>query len=71
MQNSDTLPHLLTPLDVAGRLRLSRSTVYSLLRSGELDSVTVGKSRRVSSSQVQEFISALEKKAFLGGQDVI
>jgi excisionase family DNA binding protein len=70
MQYSETLPHLLTPIDVANRLRLSRSTVYSLLKSGELHSVTVGKARRVSSSQVQDFIESLETKSDLGGRDV-
>jgi hypothetical protein len=43
----------------------------SLLKSGELHSVTVGKARRVSSSQVQDFIETLETKSELGGRDVI
>jgi excisionase family DNA binding protein len=47
---------LLTPKDVARRLAVGRTTVFMLLRSGELASVKIGRSRRIPTSAVDEFI---------------
>ena len=38
---------LLTVKEAAAFLRLSRSTIYNLMDSGELQSVKLGKSRRI------------------------
>ncbi|MEU6853546.1 helix-turn-helix domain-containing protein [Actinacidiphila alni] len=51
---------LLTVPDVAARLKLGRSTVYELLRTRRLTSVTIGRSRRVPASAVHAFIKGLE-----------
>ncbi|PJE97186.1 excisionase [Streptomyces carminius] len=48
---------LLTVPEVMARLRLGRSTVYALIRSRHLPSVTIGRSRRIPASAVREFIS--------------
>lgn len=40
-------PALLTVPEAMSALRLSRATVYDLIRSGELGSVKVGRSRRI------------------------
>lgn len=43
-------------------LSVSRSTVYQLLKSGELKAVRVGRVRRVSQNQLVEYIMKLEEK---------
>ncbi len=48
---------LLTVPEVMARLRLGRSTVYDLIRSRRLPSVTIGRSRRIPASALREFIS--------------
>ncbi|MGY5132588.1 helix-turn-helix domain-containing protein [Streptomyces nigrescens] len=47
---------LLTVPEVMKRLRLGRSTVYDLIRSHRLVSITIGRSRRVPASALHEFI---------------
>ncbi len=42
-------------------LSVSRSTVYQLLKSGELKAVRVGRVRRVSQNQLVEYIMKLEE----------
>ena len=46
---------------VAKILSVSRSTVYQLLKTGELKAVRVGRVRRVSQNQLVEFIMKLEE----------
>ncbi|GGO98523.1 helix-turn-helix domain-containing protein [Wenjunlia tyrosinilytica] len=50
---------LLTVEEAARRLRIGRTTCYSLIRSGELESVPVGRLRRVPADAVTEFVSRL------------
>ncbi|MEU4655786.1 helix-turn-helix domain-containing protein [Streptomyces sp. NPDC023723] len=50
-------PELLTVPDVMMRLRLGRSTVYDLIRSGRLVSITVGRSRRIPADALRDFIT--------------
>ena len=53
----------LHPVEVGmERLDLSRSTVYTLIRSGHLRSVKVGKRRLVPESALAEFIERLESE---------
>lgn len=47
---------------VAKILSVSRSTVYQLLKTGELKAVRVGRVRRVSQNQLVEYIMKLEQK---------
>ena len=49
---------LLTVPVVAERLSLSRATVWNLVRTGELQSVQIGKSRRVATDSLDAFIEA-------------
>lgn len=49
--------------EVAGLLSLSRAQVYRLIEAGELSSLQIGKSRRVSSEQLIEFIGRLEQRS--------
>ena len=45
--------------EVADRLTLSRSKVYELIRSGDLQSVQIGRVRRVRLRDLESFVSAL------------
>ncbi|MGY5123502.1 helix-turn-helix domain-containing protein [Streptomyces nigrescens] len=48
---------LLTVDQVAARLRVSRWTVYNLIRSHELGSLTIGRCRRISEAALDAYIS--------------
>jgi excisionase family DNA binding protein len=50
---------LLTVEEAARRLRLGRTLVYRLISSGELESVTVGRLRRVPAKCLAEYVAAL------------
>jgi excisionase family DNA binding protein len=54
---------LLTPEEVAQALRVGRSKVYELMRSGALRSVKIGGSRRISATALAEFVASLEQSA--------
>ncbi|WP_405549252.1 helix-turn-helix domain-containing protein [Streptomyces globisporus] len=47
---------LLTVPEVMARLKLGRSTVYDLIRSRRLVSITIGRARRVPADAVRDFI---------------
>jgi excisionase family DNA binding protein len=50
-------PHpLITVVEVANALRVSRATVYRLVRSGVLPGKRVGKSVRVARRVVEQFL---------------
>lgn len=48
---------------VARILSISRSSVYELINSKDLDSLTIGRSRRVSQNQLVEYIMRIEAEA--------
>jgi excisionase family DNA binding protein len=50
---------LLTVEEVARSLRIGRSRVFDLIKSGELVSVKIGHSRRVSPDAVRDFARSL------------
>ncbi|MFJ3220767.1 helix-turn-helix domain-containing protein [Kitasatospora sp. NPDC086801] len=55
---------LLTVPQVMARLQLSRSAVYDLLRSRQLASITLGRSRRIPAHALNDFIrTRLEQDA--------
>ena len=51
----DTL--LLKPIEVGEQLRVSRAKAYELIASGQIPSIKVGSSVRVSSDALREWIS--------------
>jgi excisionase family DNA binding protein len=55
----DTTLVLLTVEEAARRLQIGRTTCFSLIRSGELESVMVGRLRRVPADAVPEFANSL------------
>ncbi|MBV9094883.1 MAG: helix-turn-helix domain-containing protein [Streptosporangiaceae bacterium] len=52
---------MLTVKEAARRLGLGRTLVYQLISSGELESVTVGRLRRVPAECLAEYVKALRK----------
>ncbi len=55
---------LLTVVDAAQHLCISRSKIYELLASGELPSVRIGRNRRITMSDLAEFVeNHLERSA--------
>ena len=50
------MPEALTVPEVMAALRISRSTVYDLFRSHQLDSFTIGRARRVAIDSLASYI---------------
>jgi excisionase family DNA binding protein len=50
---------LLTIEDVAAQLRLSPVTIWRKVRSGEIESVKIGRSRRFTPDQVTAYVDSL------------
>ena len=53
-------PLLLTPEEAAKVLRLGRTTVYSLMKAGDLHPVHIGRSCRLSRSELERYVRGLE-----------
>jgi excisionase family DNA binding protein len=53
-------PLLLRPEEAAAALRVGRTRVYELIRTGELRSVKIGHLRRVSATALAEYVARLE-----------
>ncbi|CAN5441369.1 hypothetical protein BH23ACT6_BH23ACT6_26520 [soil metagenome] len=53
---TDTV-RLLTVIEVADHLCLSRSKVYELLADGSLPSVRIGRNRRITTSALADFVT--------------
>lgn len=55
---NDTDKLLLTVAEAARRLQLSKTFTYSLVMSGELESLKLGKARRIPVKALDEFVEA-------------
>jgi excisionase family DNA binding protein len=51
---------LLTVAETCDLLRISRWTFYRLVQSGQLQSVTIGRSRRITRRALQRYIAQLD-----------
>jgi excisionase family DNA binding protein len=51
---------LLTPEEVARVLRVGRTTVYALMKSGQLRSIHIGRSCRLSRAELERYVDGLE-----------
>ena len=51
---------LLTPEEAAQVLRIGRTTVYALMKSGELRPVHIGRSCRISQAEVERYVHRLQ-----------
>jgi excisionase family DNA binding protein len=56
------IPMLFNAVQVAKIMGVSKSQVYNLMNSGRLGSVSIGRSRRVTNNQMNEFIASLTSK---------
>ncbi len=54
------LSRLFTPEEMAERLRISRTRAYALIGSGAIDSVKIGRARRISQGAIDRYIHGLE-----------
>ena len=61
MSRPDDL-HLYTVGDIEQRLQLSSAKVYDLIRTGRLASITIGRSRRVTHTALNNLITTLENE---------
>ncbi len=59
---------LLTPIEAAAALGIGRSKVYELLQSGQLQSVHIGRCRRVPADAVHSFAASLRQTTSTRGQ---
>lgn len=55
-EGPSTSEELLTVPQVMARLQLGRSTVYDLLRTRQLASITLGRARRIPAHALTDFI---------------
>ena len=55
-------PQLLTVKQIGQKLVLGNTKVYELLRTGELKSIKIGTSRRVTSESLNDFIARKVKE---------
>ena len=56
---------LFTVTEAAARLGLGRSLVYTLVMSGQLDSITIGRARRVPAAALEAFIDTRRRETVL------
>jgi excisionase family DNA binding protein len=54
---------LLTPEEAGEGLGIGRTTVYALMKSGELESVQIGRLRRIPTSALHEYAARLVRRA--------
>lgn len=64
-------PKLLNPDAAATWLSISRSALYPLLLSGEIESVKIGKSRRITIQALEAYVERLPRttKPTTGGNN--
>ena len=53
-------PLLLTPEEAAQLLRVGRTTIYALMKVGELQPVHIGRSCRLSRTELQSYVNRLQ-----------
>ena len=56
-------PLLLTPEEAASVLRVGRTTVYALMKSGDLHAVHIGRSCRLSRAELKRYVDRLDMAA--------
>ena len=58
---TSTLPTLLKISEIMDRTGLSKASVYRVINAGQLKTVKIGRSVRVTESELSRFIEDLEK----------
>jgi len=59
----DTTQLLYRPEEAAQIIRQSRTAVYELMASGEIESIKIGRSRRISRRALEKYVARLEGEA--------
>lgn len=54
-------PLLLTPEEAAEVLRVGRTTIYALMKAGELHAVHIGRSCRLSRAELERYVDRLQR----------
>lgn len=62
-QDESSAPTMLTVAEACARLRISKWTLYRLIRDGKLTSVKIGSRRLISMRSILHFIERLEAEA--------
>lgn len=62
MEPATSSPLLLTPAEAARRLSLAESTVYQLLARGELESINIGRARRIPLDALVSYVDRLRRE---------
>lgn len=60
MNNENQTPKLLSLNEVSERTALSRSTIYREIDAGRLIAVKIGKSVRITDSELRRYIESLQ-----------
>jgi excisionase family DNA binding protein len=50
---------LFTPEDAGAKLKIGRTRMFALLKSGELQSVKIGRSRRIPAAALTDYVERL------------
>lgn len=58
MARTDPISRLLTVAEVANVIRVSRMTVYRLIRRGQLKAIRVGRNYRVRSDDLNDYLES-------------
>jgi excisionase family DNA binding protein len=59
---TDATPLVLTIEQAAKRLGIGRTLMYALVTSGEVESVTIGRLRRVPADCITEYVNRLRRQ---------
>ncbi len=54
-------PLLLTPEEAAQVLRIGRTTIYTLMKAGDLRPVHIGRSCRLSRAELERYVDRLQR----------
>jgi excisionase family DNA binding protein len=65
MQTPDD-PILFKPVEATAKLGVGLTTVKALIRSGELESVRIGRCRRIPAEALEEYVSRLRAASRVG-----
>ena len=62
MESSVLQPLLLTPVEAARRLSIARSTLYQLVLTRQVESVKIGRCRRIPLDALRAYVERLRRE---------
>jgi excisionase family DNA binding protein len=68
LEDASMPPLLLTPLEAARLLGISRSKVYALMKTGEIAWVTIGACRRIPHGDLVDYVERLRRRHHKDGR---